>query len=169
MPHNLGEELVPDISHHFVAHPIHVVRIPERTEAADRHDRRNGQADEDNRIDFRACVQDFEIRPQRHRVGRSSVENDAPHLGDSGREERIDRAESKTKRQAKYKTPLVRLNVTVEPSIRARRCANGLPKRRLFLCRFSFAHEICAARADSSESIAPITASVEICFIGTRG
>ena len=52
VPHNFAEELVPDVGHHFVGHPVHAIRVAVRTEAAHRHDRRNGEADKKERIDF---------------------------------------------------------------------------------------------------------------------
>src|SRR5207237_9765971 len=112
--HNLAKELVPNVGYHFVAHPIHAIRIAVRTETAHRHDRWDGQADQNDRIDSWAHVQDFEIRPQCHRVRSCSAEDDACHAGDDYGTERIERAECRTELAAKYKTRVVPLEATVQ-------------------------------------------------------
>ena len=128
MANDFAEKLAPNIGDDLVAHPIHVVRISVRAEAAHRHDRRNCEADKNNRIDFRTSIQHLKIRAQGHWVGSGSVEDSAGHPGNDEREKRIDHAEGNAQRQAKYKTRLIRLDVAIEAPIRARCCLQSLPK-----------------------------------------
>src|SRR5205823_14796174 len=77
--------------------------------------------------------------------------------------------ESEPKRDSKRKADLVRFEIAVEPAVRPPCLANELPQSEFGLYGFSLAHAVWAAdAADSSELIALITASVEICFMETR-
>ena len=98
------------------------------------------------------------------------MENRACHPGNGERQKRTDSAVRKAQKQTYDKTDLVRLNVAEEPPVRTGGRTQRLPEGLLFLRRFCAAHELCAAaRRGNSESIALITASVEISLIGKRG
>ena len=81
MANHLAKKLDAYVGDHPVAHPLHAIGASVGTEAAHGHDGRDGQTDENNRIDLRACVQNVKIRTHRHRIGSSAVENRA---GDPG-------------------------------------------------------------------------------------
>src|SRR5260370_33236476 len=157
MANDLAEKLAPNIGDHLVAHPIHVVRISVRAEAAHSHDGRNGEADKNDRIDFWAGVQNFQIRAQGHWVRSGSVEDSACYPGNDEREKRIDHAEGHAQRQAKYKTRLIRLDVTIDPPVRTRCCFKNLPKEGSLLCGFTVLHQICVVADKSRAFIAQIT------------
>ena len=142
MAHNLAEELVPDVSNYFIAYPVHVVSIPVVAKTAHRHDKRDGEANPNDRVDLWTHIQHLMIGQESAWVGRRAVENEGRYLQDGQGNQRIDHAEGKTKRQAKHKPPLVGLDVAVEPPVRARCRPKSLPKRGLFLAGLSVLHEV---------------------------
>ncbi len=99
-----------------------------------------------------------------HRIGSGAMENGARYPGNRQREKGIDPAISETQSQAQDETYLVRLDVTVEPPIQNWGLHVTFPRSDcFFLAAFCATHEIrAAACCDSRESIALITASVEI-------
>ena len=119
---HLAEKLVPDITHDPVAHPLHAISASERTETADSHDRRDGEADQDDGIDFWAAVENSKIMPHGHRIGSGATENGARHPSNRQREKGIDAAVGQTQGQTHDKASLVRLHITVEPPVRTRGC-----------------------------------------------
>src|SRR5207237_10164828 len=56
MANHLVKKLPANIGDHFVAYPVHVVGVSVRAAAAHRHDRWNGEADDNDRIDLRASA-----------------------------------------------------------------------------------------------------------------
>ena len=61
MPNHFAKKLSANIGDDLVAHPLHAIGISVGTKAADSHDRWNGEADQNDRIDFGASVQNFQI------------------------------------------------------------------------------------------------------------
>ena len=61
MANHLAEKLGADIGDDLVAHPLHAIGASVRAEAARGHDRRDGETDQNNRIDLWACIQGSQI------------------------------------------------------------------------------------------------------------
>src|SRR5207237_2210140 len=72
--------------------------------------------------------------------------------------------------ESESETPFVGTGITVETPVRSPCRPHGFPEREFYFGAFCLAHNGGdVAGADNSVSIAPITPSVEIWFIGNRG
>ena len=62
---HLVEKLDPDITHHLIGHPLHAISASIGTEAANSHDRGDGEANQDDRIDFWPRIESSKIMSAR--------------------------------------------------------------------------------------------------------
>src|SRR4051794_16672787 len=88
-------------------------------------------------------------------------------VAEDERQTGVDDAECNAESQAEREPHLVRPNVGVEPTIRPPADADRLPKRTLDFLFLGSGHTITPRGAARSASIALITCSVEMRFIGT--
>ena len=166
----LGKELIANIIHHLVAHPVHVINVAVGAETPDRHHQRNGETNPNDRIDLWADVQYFVMREHRFRIWRRAVENKIRNLEHRQRQQRVHQTVGDAKCEPDRKAPFVGTGVAVEPPIRLPCRPHGFPEREFYFGAFCLAHNRGdVAGADNSVSIASITACVEIWFIGNRG
>src|SRR5947209_12784371 len=87
-----------------------------------------------------------------------------------GRQGRCQQTGSGSQTQAQEETKSVRSGIAVQSLVRPPSRSHGFPEREFYFGAFCLAHnDGLAAGLDSSVSIALITASVEIWFIGIRG
>src|SRR5688500_18741893 len=95
---------------------------------------------------------------------------DSPHyLGQDEGQAAVDQHEAQAAADPHDKAELVGLYVGEQPLVGDPPGPESLPKRGLGGFGLRFTHKAGAAGGDSSVSIAPITDSVEIRFIGTAG
>jgi hypothetical protein len=83
---HLAEKLAPDITHHLIADPLHAVGTSVGAEAAHGHDRRDGQTNQNNRVDLWPGIERVKIRAHAHRIGSGAAKNRACYPGDRYRE-----------------------------------------------------------------------------------
>src|SRR2546428_10691445 len=104
------------------------------------------------------------------RIGRGAMKNETRDLENDYREKRSDYGVGSPERQSDRKTPFVGTRVAVETHVRFPCPPDSFPEREFYFGAFGLAHNGGdVAGADNSVSIASITASVEIWFIGNRG
>src|ERR1700716_3300624 len=110
------------------------------------------------------------MREHRLRIWCGPVKDKAGDLINRDWEKRSDQTVGDAECEAEGETPFVRAGVAVEPSVRFPCRPHGFPEREFYFGAFCLAHNGGdVAGADNSVSIASITASVEIWFIGKRG
>src|SRR5690348_17605415 len=103
-------------------------------------------------------------------VGRGAMKHKIRNPINRGRQSRRQQTGGGSQTKAKEETKFVWTRVAVQPSVRPPCGAHRVPEPELYFGAFCLAHnDGLAAGLDSSDSIALITASVEIWFIGMRG
>src|SRR5260370_40285473 len=109
------------------------------------------------------------MRHQRSRIWRSAVKNKMRNLEHRQRQHRVHQTKSNADCEPKSEAPFIWTGVAIESPVRFPCRPHGFPEREFYFGAFCIAHNRGdVAGADNSVSIASITASVEIWFIGNR-
>src|SRR5437588_11680098 len=105
----------------------------------------------------------------RFRIGRGTMKNETRDLKNGYRKKRSDQGICRSERQPERKTPFVGTGIAIETHVRFPCLPASFREREFYFGAFCLAHNRGdVAGADNSVSIASITASVEIWFIGNR-